>query len=104
MLEVSIAGAAKESVNELVSKIGTILTKSKHNEEQPQSSTHVDLLVPINWSELEHQITVGCQQANFSHKRAQEISQLTVRELSNNQILLGKMVLTVMRIPLIVEK
>ncbi|MBN2006188.1 MAG: hypothetical protein JXA21_22720 [Anaerolineae bacterium] len=103
VLETSVVSAAKESVTELASKINTMLAKPSRSDEQPQSSTRVDLLVPINWPELEHQITVGCQQANFSHKRAQEISQLTVRELSTDQILLGRMVLTVMRIPLIVK-
>lgn len=99
-LETAVENTAEKSVEGLAGKIRGVLAKLERKNGRLPSDTRIDILVPVNWTELDRQIRRECQEGGFSRKRAREIAQLTVRELSDDQVLLGKMALAVMRIPL----
>jgi hypothetical protein len=98
--EQTIEKMAEKSVDALAEKIHSVLTKLRKKDQADLEITRIDILVPINWADLAQRIKAESQRLGLSRARADELASLTVKELTDNQVLLGNMLLTVMRVPI----
>jgi hypothetical protein len=98
--EEAIEKTSEKSVESLAKGIRAVLDRLKKKDKKPPSSTdQIDILVPINWVDFVRQIKSEGRQIGLSRSDANELADLTVRELSENQVMLANMLLTVLRVP-----
>lgn len=88
----TIEKSAEKSIDSLAKQIGNILSKLKRKEKPAES---INILIPINWTEFEKRIREDTHEVGIPASSAKRAAKLVVRELSENQILLGDMVLEV---------
>jgi hypothetical protein len=95
-VDYAIEQTAKNSIDELAKKIQSII-KKKPKSSNKQNSDQIDILVPINWQALNKKIIVAGKSISLSKKDAKIIANQTVKELSENQVLIGDLILNVYR-------
>jgi len=102
--EKAIEKTAEKTVESVASKLHDLLEKLRKDEKNQELLQQVDLLIPIDWKELNRQIIEAGKHQGLSPSGVKEIANLTVQELSNDRILVGNYLINVKRVEITVKK
>ncbi len=88
---------AEKSVDEMIIKFKNLLTKLQNKKKNKELQHQVDLLIPINWQEMEHTLRKVALENGFPSRIADKATNILISELSEDRILLGNTVIYVNR-------
>lgn len=92
-----LSKTAEKSVDEMAIKLKNILSKLQSKKEDQELQHQVDLLVPINWKEVERELKKVALENGFPSEIANNATNILISELSEDRLLLGNTVIYVNR-------
>jgi hypothetical protein len=96
--EKAIEKSAEKTIDVITSKLHDLLGRLKQDNKDQALLQQWDLLIPIDWMELNRQIKATGKDQGLSAREAEKIASLTIKELSQDRILVGDLLLHVKRI------
>lgn len=95
--EKAIEKTADKTVDTIGVKINEMLKRIKGKKNKLTTDERIDILIPINWDELEREIKSAGKGMGLRKSEVEKIASLSVKELSENQVLLGELLINVKR-------
>ena len=96
--EKAIEKTAEKTIETVALKLHTLIEKLKKKPNDQKLHQELDLLIPINWKELDKELRITGSTRGLSTAEAKRMSAMLVQDLQDDKVLIGDMLIHVSRI------
>jgi hypothetical protein len=96
--EKAIEKTAEKSIDSPARKLQDLFEKLKKKSDDPKLHQELDLLIPVNWVELNKELQITSRDRGLSAAEAKRISNMVVHDLKQDKVLMGDIVVYVSRV------